>query len=228
MKIKTLVGAVLGVIATLTTGLAGATVYNATSDFSLTNNPTGVWSYGWMPADFSSFNLYPDTRIETAALGGSTVWYDTALGTEPNLWRNDTLNTYFNVLPGQLAMHPGGNGQAAVLRFTAPSAGTAAVDWEFFAGDFGSPTVGVRDGSAFLWSASNSGASSLTTVFTPGSTLDFLIYGGYFGGNTPLAASVNFTTSGTTGGNNGIPEPATMALMGLGLAGLAFRKRKTG
>ncbi|WP_199249738.1 hypothetical protein [[Phormidium] sp. ETS-05] len=33
-------------------------VFNAASDFSLTNNPNGAWRYGWSSSLGSNFNLY--------------------------------------------------------------------------------------------------------------------------------------------------------------------------
>ena len=47
-------------------------VFDATADFSITNgNPNEAWSYGWMPTDFSVFNLCTTT---TTVGGGFPAW----------------------------------------------------------------------------------------------------------------------------------------------------------
>ena len=72
-----------------TTGLVltiemGKRTYDATAEFSTDANPTGVWSYGWLPAsvapDVSGFTRYPAENIEAAvgslANPGSEAWED--------------------------------------------------------------------------------------------------------------------------------------------------------
>lgn len=204
----------------LVTQTAGAIIYDATSQFDSDKNPSGVWSYGWMPNDFSLFNVYPDSRIEPK-LGKSTVWYQKSVGTEPNVWRNDSKETWYKIPPGQLGLHPGSNGQPSVLRFTAPSDGIADIKWEFYAGDNGAMKLGVRNANDFLWNELDSGLSGLADYdFLKSDILDFMVYGGYSYGNTGLAVKIDFTES-----EKKVPEPTPLALLMLGLIGLHFSRK---
>ncbi len=57
MKNKFLTGLATGLFLAGIAGISQATVYNPTTDFSITNgNPNGVWTYGSMPADLSTFH----------------------------------------------------------------------------------------------------------------------------------------------------------------------------
>ncbi|MBA7481860.1 hypothetical protein ES707_17337 [subsurface metagenome] len=49
------------VLAFLSSGYAAqATTFDVADDFSATNNPNGVWSYGWSSTLTSALNLYPN------------------------------------------------------------------------------------------------------------------------------------------------------------------------
>ena len=89
------------------------TMYSALNDFSTENgNPNGVWSYGWMPVDFSTFNLYT-SRI-------SNRWSGELAGDHtPCLWINNSGSTSYSVPNGWLSLHPGPGKEPSVLRWTA-------------------------------------------------------------------------------------------------------------
>jgi hypothetical protein len=205
------------ILASATTSLAQAAVYDATADFSVTNgNPNGVWSYGWMNSDFSgSFNAYTNTVNTLWA-----QWYTAGMSSDntPAVAYNGTSSLQYGVAPGQLTLHPGPQTQASVLRFTAPTSGIYNISGQFFPGDSGSMSVGVRQGSTWLWQRSDSGSFSINNyTLTSGSAIDFVVYGGYYSGNTPLSLTIS----------SSVPEPSAILLLGAGLASLAIvRKRK--
>jgi len=210
----------LGLLLLLKTGTAGAvSIYNSTSQFSSASNPAGVWSYGWMPTDFSSFNLYPDMRLITS-VNNSPAWYDKALGTEPVIWKNESSGAIWGVSPGEVSLHPGSSGQASVIRFTAPFAGLADISAIFSAGDGAAMNVGVRNSSGFLWTASDAGSwLSMDYSFAPLDTIDFVVWGGYYYGNTPLDVTISLE-------KRTVPEPSTLLLLASGVGGMAvFRRR---
>jgi hypothetical protein len=120
------------------------TVYNAAADFSATSNPTDEgWSYGWSQSLGSDFFLasYP------IVIEGLDAWLRDFGGTPvlPGVLHNGTTQdinwskAFFD--EGQLGLHPGGGGEYAVLRWTAPDDGAIALNASFFGIDFGGPTT---------------------------------------------------------------------------------------
>ena len=162
-----------------------ATVYSAVDEFSTTNgNPNISWSYGWMPTDFSKFNIYTaHTSIQ---------WYG-KLGSDltPVIWLNSN-NLGYGVPNGWLSLHPGPGTEPSVLRWTAPVAGDIHVKGQFLPGDSGSMTVAVRHNNLEIWKASNSGDFDLNIKVNAGDTVDFTVYGSYMYGNTPISATISY------------------------------------
>ena len=196
-----------------------AQVYNPTTEFTLAQNPNGVWTYGWMPTDFSSFNAF------LSASDGPIFdqWYTTGMSGDqtPNVSLNAGASSLHNVAPGQLTIHPGPALQAAVLRFTAPTTGQYDVVGQFLAGDIGVMQVGVANPSGSLWTATDAGAFSFSNyAMTVGQTLDFRVWGNYYFGNTPLELSI-------TAPITPVPEPETypMLLLGLGVLCVVAHRR---
>jgi hypothetical protein len=191
MKKNVLAGLLIAFLLVTLVGVADA--YDPTPDFSINNgNPNGVWSYGWMPTDFSSFILYTGAQMNI----NSPQWFrEPASPTyTPMIWRIDDSNPRDGVAPGQLSLHPSNTYEASALRWTAPSGGIYQIEGQFFAGDTAVTQVGIRQGSTWLWQATNAGAFNLSTTVISGESVDFVVYGAYYNGNTPL--DVRITSQG--------------------------------
>ena len=165
-------------------------VFDATADFSITNgNPNGAWFYGWMPTDFSVFNLHSNA---TANINGRSPGWDSVA----SVWKNLGGEVY-EVPTGWLSLHPGPGEEPSVVRWTSPSFGLAHIQGRFLPGDIhGFMLVAVRQGGQTLWRASDSGAFELLANVVGGDTVDFVVYGGYAHGNTPLEATVALFQNG--------------------------------
>lgn len=167
---------------------AGTGAWDATLEFSVyQGNPNGAWSYGWMPVGFGEFTLYTNV-IESNA----PQWWGWAGDHTPCIWRNDTGEIRNNVGPGLLALHPGPGTEPSVLRWTAPAtaAGGVRAVGRFMPGDYGDMLVGVRINGGMAWSEINQGQFDLVFAAVEGTTVDFVVYGGYGFGNTPLEVEI--------------------------------------
>jgi hypothetical protein len=168
----------------ITVGLR-ATVYSAVDEFSTTNgNPNIAWSYGWMPTDFNKFNIYTTHN--------SFQWYG-GLGSDlsPMIWIN-TGGLAYGIPTGWLSLHPGPGTEPSVLRWTAPAAGDIHITGQFLAGDGGIMSVAVSHNSQKIWTATDSGKFDLNTKVAAEDTIDFVVYGGYGYGNTPISAIISY------------------------------------
>ncbi len=102
--------------------------YDAARDFSISSNPNGVWSYGWLASLGSPLNLY--TVTDSTTFSGLSAWLETGMTmyAPPLVGHNDTQATLcylsFCVPPAYLQLHPGVNNEVSVVRWTAPTSGT--------------------------------------------------------------------------------------------------------
>jgi hypothetical protein len=196
--------------------------FDAAAEFSTVNNPSGVWSYGNSLTLGGAFSL--DASNETAYGGTALTGWSSYLsaGGAPYVVHNGTANPvtiqFTTYQPGQLAEHPGGNGEFSIVRWTAPYAFTFTIAATFrsISSVGGSVDVHIRHNgtsifdSTVIGSGSSSAFSGQRSVGV-GDTIDFIVgYGSNGNANedtTALSATI-------------IPEPTTFALLGAGLLGL--------
>jgi hypothetical protein len=135
-----------------------------------------------MPTNFSTFNIYTTHN--------SYQWYGPQGGDRtPSIWINNGDPAY-GVPTGWLSLHPGPDMEPSVLRWTAPIAGNIHVTGQFLTGDGGIMKVAVRHKNEMIWTATDSGSFDLETKVATGETIDFVVYGGYGFGNTPVSAAI--------------------------------------
>ena len=185
------------------TALCQTRVYDIVTDFSLTSNPNGVWSYlsysygnftqkfgsvpnlgcpgvqgwQWSPV-LESGAPYVMRNVSGASFQCGSVWVPT-----------DTLN-----------LHPGKYGETAVVRWTAPRSGFMTISGRFQANDSTTTDVSVRwNGSTWVAGALNGSGTtvpiSLGPLYIPaGDSVDFVVgYGSdgyYYYDSTGLAATI--------------------------------------
>src|SRR5947209_5589818 len=84
-----------------------ATVFDVAADFSPTNNPNGVWSYGYSPSPGSSFVL---DSYHTVDDNGHSVWTPNSNTGYPLTFYNGTdhpiVDGVNSLAPHQIALHP--------------------------------------------------------------------------------------------------------------------------
>jgi hypothetical protein len=200
-----------------------AHAYDAATDFDTVNNPSGPWSYGFS-ADFTSFNLFTTQHVLGTGVEG---WRRTSPG-EPWVVKNLTAGTVTfgtaSVEAGRLLAHPSNDGARALIRFTAPTAGQ--YDWSaaFEQRNTLSSSVDVHivHNATAVWSGISSTfdvpvTSTGTVTLAAGDTLTAAI--GPDGNYANDWTGVDFSVQA-------VPEPATLAILGLGAAGMIARKRR--
>lgn len=209
---------------------AQAETWDAAADFSATTgNPNVVWSYGYDPAAQAGYQFKGFDQFITSAT--ILAWRDSGYNSldTPAFFKNLSAGTVNGTPSGQVALHPGpvANGDAAILRFSAPEAGAYAVSAQFFAGDSGETDAWVVLNGDFASPLATLGITSVNPGYTnaslwlnAGDTLDFVVgnHGSYFSDTTPLAVQIATV----------VPEPASAALLAgglMGLMGLSRRRR---
>ncbi|MBN2374844.1 MAG: hypothetical protein JXD22_00485 [Sedimentisphaerales bacterium] len=182
-------------------------------------NPNGQWSYGWSPVSTWNFQLLDSFYCYSAA-EDSPTWYHLVGSTKlPALWKNTGSDTHFGVDPQQISLHPGPNGESAVLRWTSPLTGKIKIQGQFYEGDFGAPNLFIVQDSNFnnpLLHQANCSINlpfDFETVVDKNGTLDFLVCCAFSGCNVPLDVNISFleiyktkiyVDENASGSNNGI------------------------
>ncbi len=209
--------------------------YDAAADFSTTNNPNGVWSYGNSATLGGAFNLFSTN----GTYEGIDYWnFNGSQGASPLVYHNGTASpiTYYDsilVQPGELALHPGSGStdEFTIVRFTAPSAGSYMLDAAFSGIDFIGPTttdvhvlvdgVSIFDGDVNAYGPGPS--FSTTQSLLAGDTIDFVVGRGSNG-------TYNYDSTGLAADIRPVPEPASLLLLGTGFCAVMgyCRRRSTG
>ncbi|CAH0228717.1 hypothetical protein SRABI118_02411 [Massilia sp. Bi118] len=205
--------------------------WNAASDFSTSSSAGEAWSYGTTGMSLDgAFNLF----TQADSLPGYSYWSGPSYAQIGKAGPSGFASGTVSVPAGSLNVSPGANGEYVVLRFTAQSAGSYAIDAAFWGDDFVGPTttdVHVRLNGADLFGgaiASFGKANGLSwsgpVVLAAGQAIDFAIGFGanktYNYDNTGLDVTVAQLDAS-------IPEPGTLAVTSLGFGLLAASRRKS-
>jgi hypothetical protein len=217
----------------LVTPVHGGPVWSAAGDFSATSNPNGVWSYGSSSSLGGAFAL--DAIRQN--VGGIDFWQgpDSFGGfNDPFIGHNATSSPLsfgtglYN--PGQMGVHPGAQGEDAVVRWTAPQDGAYQIAVTFSGQDFAAGTttdVHVLDDNVSLFDGLVNGFGDTasftgTRVLRAGETIDFAVGVGPDGSllfdTTGLDATITAITV--------VPEPDSLLLFTLGVFGLGYVGRR--
>ncbi|MDE3113028.1 MAG: HYR domain-containing protein [Chloroflexota bacterium] len=213
---RKLVALLVGITAVLGTSVParGATSsWDVSSDWVVGQNPDGAWSYGWESSRGATFTLMTLHTVDSGPLAGIDYWYGGISGVGgdfyPLVEHNGTSTTFtFGccVLPGNsLVLHPGPQGQNAVVRWTAPAAGSYHVSAAWSGTDYASGTTtddavllnGNATNPLFVGEVTGYRAAqtySGTVSMAAGATLDFTVGygtdGSYFSDATGLAVTI--------------------------------------
>ncbi len=196
----------------ISTTAISADSYDAAAEFSASENPSGVWSYGWSSTLEGEMTPYD---VGYLSAEGLDVWYGSSQGSNPSIVHNGTdttIATSGNDLtwaPGQLSLHPGPSGQQSRVRFSVPTTGTWSIDAIFQSIDAtgGSTDVHVIHNGLALFDEDVVGFGDSATYagaglsFTAGDTVDFVVgflNGNYYDDSTALDAVLSLESSGCT------------------------------
>jgi hypothetical protein len=169
---------VMWVAVCLASNLCFAITYDVAADFSATNNPNGVWSYGWSSTLTSALNLYTD-KYKPYDFGGIDVWSELGITYPPAVAHNGTgsvITLYGHNLTwqiGQLSLGPGNSGEHSHARWTAPNAGIFDIAATFTGIDADGVTTDVHVLHNGNWILNDSTALSATIVPEPATILLF-------------------------------------------------------
>lgn len=230
MKKKLLAGLAIGVMMFGVAGVAEATTYSAFDDFSSTS-PVGIWSYGEGTTGSTFMPLYNQMTGWTNMQGwlSSQGWIDSGLPAAGKRIDGDIPYWGSEFPDGLLSLHPAGNGTHSdvIIQWTAPTTAIYDISWTFVRennGYSGGVNALIFNNSTQVYSShlgpNQLTSSSQTLSLSIGDVLSFGINDAGWGNGDSSGFNAVITTPTPT------PEPATMLLMGTGLAGLIGARKK--
>lgn len=231
------VSCALAMVGLLTVPAAASIIYDATAEFSVTDNPNGVWSYGYWgtiedPDTFTTYDYVQDLE-DLGQPAGVKVWHRAPAGTwDPGVAYNTTdsviVAPWGTYNPHQIYIGPAGpNPNGCIVRWTAPASGTYAVSALFTRVSlaYGASTYAETQGwvgSEKMYTLVGDGTWSGTYTVASGETIDFvarLVEDNPFT-NVPTQLNATITL---------VPEPSALVLVSTALLGLlayAWKKRR--
>jgi len=168
-------------------------------DYSDTNNPTGVWSYGYRSAATAPFTRY----ATHGSPYGSNFDTWSASGCCPHITHNRTTTSQtfstFTLPANQLNLHPGPAGERSVARWTAPLSAVVRIEGLFEGIDNTTSDVKVVLSGAVLFQQDLNGRGtqapfSLLRSVDAGDVIEFSVgvgsNGNYFSDSTGLRVQI--------------------------------------
>lgn len=227
MLLRSLTSVALGVTLAVASSETSA-AFDYASDFSISSNPNGFWTYGYSTTLTAPLTLYTVASTNADGLIGwsSTIANSPIAGGNPT----DKVVTSLGSIvyqPDQFVLHPGSLGQYSRARLTLATNDTYSIVGAFSGIDRTGTTTdvhvlvnGVSVYDALVNGFGSTASFSLTAQLPANSTIDFAV--GYGSNRTWF-----FDTTALTANVSPVPEPGGLALTLFGLVALGgvFRRR---
>lgn len=191
--------------------------WDSTNDFTNpSTNPNGVWSYGYSSTYNGAVTFYDQatqfyTRTDEPSVGTSFFGFaGNQSDLTPGFYKVTSGNAY-GVAAGEAALHGGANGEFAVLRFTAPTAGLFEINADWKPGNSGAADLYLLLNSVTLgYTPSTDLAGAFPTLILnllAGDTISLVLGTStdqYFSDSTPVNLHIE----------SAVPEPMSVAVWG--------------